>query len=534
MIFNPCLKSRKLAARSPKHEKRTRRFGVRGLLLIAGTFVGAGIVCGCFSGDPVKAAYEINRLPQVYPDYTEIMIPPNIAPLNFLIMEKGKRFFVRIRGLQGRPIEIKSAGPSIGIPPKQWRLLLNGNKNGPLFFDIYVFDGTAWNRFRTFADSVAAQPVDPFLVYRKINVCVRWMNMGIFERRLEDFSERPLLSTNDIPGMCMNCHSFRHNDPRDMILQIRGTTLGTPMLISGPGGGINAINTKTPYCSGKAGFTAWHPEKNIIAFSINSFTMLYHTAAQELRDVFDRSADLALYIADAGQVISNAGIADTQRMESWPEWTPDGNYLYFCSAPQVARDQYEKVRCDLMRIPYTCSTGAWGRPDTVATAEKAGGSITQPRFSPDGRYCMFTVSQYSDFPIHQARSSLYMMSMKSGEIRKLEISGDYCDAWHCWSSNSRWVAFTSKRMDGRFARPFFSYIDENGRAHKAFVLPQRDPAYYRSLILSYNVPELITGPVKISRKQFVSALKAKNRKTVVDGATKATASPSPAQPDEIE
>ena len=461
---------------------------------------------------------------------------PNIAPLNFLILEKGSRFFVRIQGRQGRPIEIRSTKPSIVIRQKPWQTLLHDNQNGPLFFDVCVFDKTGWNKFRTFTDTVAKEPVDPYIVYRKINLCVRWMNMGIFERQTETFSERPLLTTEDIPGSCMNCHRFQRNDPHRMIMQIRSSKFGTPMLVSGLAGGqgVTAVNTKTAYCSGKAGFTAWHPVTGSIVFSLNSFTMLYHTAAREVRDVFDRSSDLALYLPEAGRVTSDSTIADPHRMETWPEWSPDGNWLYFCSAPQVQKKQYEKVRCDLMRISYTCASNTWGQLDTVLTAEKAGGSITQPRFSPDGRYCMFTVSPYSDFPIHQALSSLYMMSMKSGEVRKLEVSGEYCDAWHCWSSNSRWVVFTSKRMDGRFARPFFSYIDENGRAHKPFVLPQRDPAYYRSLILVYNVPELVTGPVEITRKQFVDALKAENRMNVVDGTTRASISKSPEKSGEVE
>ena len=533
MMVKTFRRSRKPQAPNPNLEMPRHR-GARQVLFITVTIAIAGIACGCLSGKPAGAAREINRLPRLYPDYSAITVPPNIAPLNFLIMEKGRRFFVRIRGARGRPLEIKSASAAINIPLKQWRSLLIGNKNAPVFFDVYVFDGTAWNRFLTFADTVAAEPADPYMVYRKINVCVRWMNMGIFQRRIEDFSERPLLTTNDFPGSCMNCHCFRRNDPREMIMQFRGSALGTPMLVSGRSGGVEAIDTKTSFCSGRAGFSAWHPIKNIIAFSLNNFTMLYHTAARELRDVFDRSADLALYLEDAGQVVSTCAIADPRRMETWPEWSPDGSYLYFCSAPQVPREQYEKVKDDLMRIPYNCANGAWGRPDTVLTAGKIGGSITQPRFSPDGRYCMITVSPYSDFPIHQAASRLYMISMKSSEVRKLEISGEYCDVWHCWSSNSRWIVFTSKRMEGRFGRPFFSYIDGNGHAHKAFVLPQRDPAYYRSLILSYNVPELITGPVDITREQFARALKAKNRKTVVDGTTKASASPYPAQTDQIE
>ena len=47
---------------------------------------------------------------------------------------------------------------------------------------------------------------------------------------------------------------------------------------------------------------------------------------------------------------------------------------------------------------------------------------------------------------------------------------------------------------------YFSYIDGNGDAHKPFILPQKDPEFYDSFYRIYNVPELITDPIKIDNK----------------------------------
>ena len=48
-------------------------------------------------------------------------------------------------------------------------------------------------------------------------------------------------------------------------------------------------------------------------------------------------------------------------------------------------------------------------------------------------------------------------------------------------------------------------IDEQGRAGKAFLLPQRDPAtFYHRLMKSFNVPELTKGPVPNMMRQPVS------------------------------
>jgi len=53
-------------------------------------------------------------------------------------------------------------------------------------------------------------------------------------------------------------------------------------------------------------------------------------------------------------------------------------------------------------------------------------------------------------------------------------------------------------MDGLFTRPYFSYLDENGKASKPFVLPQKDPEFYNSFIQNYNIPELIVSEVRRS------------------------------------
>ena len=42
------------------------------------------------------------------------------------------------------------------------------------------------------------------------------------------------------------------------------------------------------------------------------------------------------------------------------------------------------------------------------------------------------------------------------------------------------------------------YRIQQGKAYKPFVLPQQDPRYYDSCLKTYNVPELIRGPVTLS------------------------------------
>lgn len=485
------------------------------IILLTATGNLAVFLAGCGQERPGGSVHCSERRAVVFPDYAGVVIPPNIAPLNFVILEKGRRFQVVIRSPEGDSIVIAGRKPGIVIPESQWRSLLRNAAGKELSFEVSARASDGWIRYRPFTDTVAAEPIDRYLVYRKINICVKWMNMGIFERDVGSFGERPLMSTGDMPGACMNCHSFRQGRPDGMAVQLRSRELGTPLvlLLSEKGGrSVQAVDTKTGFTSGRAGFTAWHPSAPIMVFSVNSFTMLYHTAAREVREVFDQASDLALYRTGSCTVEPIACAAAPDRVETMPEWSPDGRCLYFCSGPQIDKKSYTNLRCDLMRVSWDAGTDSWGRLDTVMTAARAGGSITQPRVSPDGRKVLLTLSSRSDFPVHQAQSHLFLLTLDSGTASVIDSTGDFNDAWHGWSSNGRWIVFSSKRMDRRFSRPFFRYVDKSGAVHKPFVLPQRDPSFYRSCILAYNIPELVTGRVSVARPAITPSLLKKGKK----------------------
>ncbi len=483
-----------------------------------------GIACFYFScrHHIIEDYVVAERTASIHPDYTEIVIPPNIAPLNFMVQEAGRRYQVKIYGDQGQAIDITGSKPEIVIPAGPWKKLLDDNRGGDLYYDIYVEqESGSWLKFEPIRNSVAREGIDRYLAYRKIEICVRWTDMGIYQRDLESFNESIVLHNSTFDTGCVHCHRFRNNNPDGMLLQVRSVDYGTPML-KVQDGKVIGLNTKTEISSGKVGFTSWHPNGNIVAFSLNQYSMLYHTAAHEVRDVFDNGSDLALYQIDTEQVFSTGKITQPDRLETFPEWSVDGRYLYFCSAPQLPADQHAQVQCDLMRISFDSDSGEWGQLETVLTAQQVQGSITQPRFSPDGRFCIFNLSPYSDFPIHQARSDLFLLEIETGQFRKLSISSHHCDTWHSWSSDNRWLAFTSKRLDGRFARLFLSYIDSSGEAHKAFVLPQQDPCCYDSMTRVYNMPELLVKSIKVKPSQLSRAIIDYKKAIPADAITGAT------------
>jgi tricorn protease-like protein len=245
-----------------------------------------------------------------------------------------------------------------------------------------------------------------------------------------------------------------------------------------------------------AGYSAWHPSGRLIAYSVNKLSLFFHTLG-ETRDVFDADSSLYIYRLDSNTVMAPPAISLPERLETWPCWSPDGRFLYYCSAEKLPQERFREVRYDLMRISYDLENNRWGNPETLVAATNTGLSAAQPRLSPDGRWLVFSLCKYGHFPIYQPSADLYLLDLSNQQFRRLEINSDQTDSWHCWSSNGRWMVFSSKRMDGVFTRPYFTHVDEQGRFSKPFILPQEDPNFYDSFIRNFNVPELIKAPIRI-------------------------------------
>ncbi len=442
--------------------------------------------------------------PRISPDYAGITLPPNIAPLNFRIEESGQRFQVRIHGAQGQPIELTSAAVVI-IPIKPWRALLEANRGGVLLVDIAgSAPGGGWTALGTITNRIAREPVDGYLTYRLLRPLYNlFTHMGIYQRNLADYSEKVVLDNQSFGQGCVNCHCLLNQRTSPMLLQIRHRGAGNPMLL--------AQSNQVTQVSRAFGYSAWHPSGRLIAYSANKLSLFYHTTG-ETRDVYDEESNLGVYWVDRNQLEIPPVISRRDRQETWPAWSPDGKWLYFCSAPVLPLDRAREIRYDLQRVSFDLNTGTWGEVETLLSAADSGLSAAQPKPSPDGRFLMFCLCHHGHFPIYQPSSDLYLINLATRQIQRLEtINSPEADTWHCWSSNSRWVVFSSKRSDGVFARPYFTYCDAEGQFSKPFVMPQQNPEFYGSFLRTYNVPELTIEPITVASEQFVEAIQTPRR-----------------------
>ena len=500
-------------------------------------FIVIGVLCGffilpgarlaiCSSGVMEKytqAAYE----PKISPEYSGIVIPRNIAPLNFRILEKGQAYRVKIHSVRGSAIEIAGKTGSIRIPLRKWRALLDANKGHKVFVDVYVRNtDNEWLQFQRITNTIAEDDIDQTLVYRFMkSIYNAWKDIGIYQRSLTDYDVSVVLHGRSFGEGCLNCHSFVGNAPDTMTIGLRSATYGSSTLLA-RNGAVHKIGTKW-------GYTAWHPSGRLAVYSINKVVQFFHTGGMEVRDVVDLDSALACYHIDTKKVVCPPELADKDRLETYPTWSPDGRFLYYCSGPVLWQDRdtvppenYDKLKYDLRRIAYDAEKNQWGKAETVLAADETGLSILLPRISPDGRFLLFCMCRYGCFPIYQPSSDLYIMDLATGDYRKLAINSEYSESWHSWSGNSRWIAFSSRRQGGTFTRTYLSYVDETGRAHKPFVLPQKDPAYYDSLLETYSVPELIKGSVKVNKSLLARVARSKPTEVVdipiITGATPRT------------
>lgn len=185
--------------------------------------------------------------------------------------------------------------------------------------------------------------------------------------------------------------------------------------------------------------------------------------------------------------------------------------MYFCRALQVINssnpelEQIINTYYDLARKSFDPETRSFGETEVIFNASGINKSASFPRISPDGKYLVFTLHDYGTFPIWHQEADLYLLDLQSGVADKMNINSDKTESYHSWSVNGKWLVFSSKRLDGRSARPYFAHIDSIGNQGKEFVLPQKDPSLYSRMLESFNIPEFVNGRIKLKPRDFANA-----------------------------
>jgi hypothetical protein len=444
---------------------------------------------------------ESNKKVEIFPDYDSIVLPPNIAPINFFIKEKGEEYRVEIFGDKGGKITICQNSGDIRIPRKEWQDLLKINIGRDFFIQIFIKNGK-WVKYKTISNEIAEDSIDSYLVYRKIgnaNAYIFWEKMGIYQRNLENFDEYAIYQNTSANENCVNCHSFCKGNPHKMSLHFRLDQGGTMIYNNDK---LVRLNTKTKYTMSNFVYPSWHPGGNFIAYSTNLILLNFSATNHIVSELSDKASDIVLYDINRNIVTTSPKIS-TRSRENLPSWSPDGKWMYFISSPEIdINDITSRIlgKYSLLRIPFDAEKIAWGDIDTLLTPAQTGMSVSMPIPSPDNRYILFCLMDHGYFSVFDHESDIYLYDLQTKTYKRLNINSSSNESYHGWSQNGRWIVFSSKRLDNIYSAPHFSYFDRNGQTHKPFVLPQEDPGFYKTYMKNFNRPELITGKVDLNDK----------------------------------
>ena len=469
-----------------------------------------GILAGCGKAKvPVNNVEDADAKPVLVPDYVDIVLPPNIAPMNFEVDMPGEEYVARVSGSGGRTLV--ASGNPIKWDMKEWHKLLQESKGKDLKYEVFVRNGDKWKRY-AFSNHVAEEDIDPYISYRLIEPSfVQYSAITLNQRDLTSFDETVIHNnaapTDERRGQCMNCHVPRnHYKDKASMFHVRVRNGGTVIMA---GDSVVKVNLKTDSTISAGVYPAWHPTMDLIAYSVNDTQQKFFYSGDRKIEVYDKSSDLILYDMKTHEVSHIADNPDL--LETFPAWSPDGKKLYYSVAryPEgVTQDNIESlyydVRYDIVSRDFDLATRSFSEPDTIVYATSEGTSALLPRVSPDGKYLLYCKAPFGTFHIWHKESDLWIKDLSTGEERALNnANSDDTDSYHTWSSNGRWIVFSSRRDDGSYTRPYLAYIDGSGRDSKAFVVPQETPSYYRELMKSYNVPEFLVQPVKVARQDIL-------------------------------
>jgi Flp pilus assembly protein TadD len=212
------------------------------------------------------------------------------------------------------------------------------------------------------------------------------------------------------------------------------------------------------------------------------------------------------------------GADDPEYVQSNPTWSPDGKWIVFARAKAYRKDSIENAtsillsekdvpefvedkepfKFDLYRVPF--NDGRGGKAEPIEGASHNGKSNYFAKFSPDGKWIIFCKAE--NYMLLMPDSELYIIPAAGGQARRLRANTPRMNSWHSWSSNGRWLVFSSK-ANTAYTQLFLTHIDEHGESTPPVVLDR-----FTGNDRAANIPEFVALPaesiVKIN-EQFLDA-----------------------------
>ena len=210
---------------------------------------------------------------------------------------------------------------------------------------------------------------------------------------------------------------------------------------------------------------------------------------------------LVVHDRETGEFKPLPGADDPAYVQSNPTWSPDGKYVVFARTKAYHKasaadprgvllnerdvpefvERREPFKYDLYRVPF--NDGKGGKAEPIEGASMNGMSNYFAKFSPDGKWIVFCKAK--DFMLLMPDSELFIVPAEGGEARRLRANTPLMNSWHSFSSNGRWLVFSSKAYTP-YTQLFLTHIDEEGNSTPPVVLER-----FTAMDRAANIPEFV-------------------------------------------
>lgn len=459
---------------------------------------------------------ETGKLPSVYPDYVDVTVPCNIAPLTFRIESDADDFVTRFTS--GKESAL-AAGQEVSLPIDDWSNLLSSASGDAIKVEVFSCKNGKWSASMPFNIHVSPDSIDRYISYRLIPPSyVAYEKLAICQRDVTTYDENVIYSnmlvSAEPTGQCINCHAYKNHRTDNMQFHVRQHLGGTIFVHDGK---VKKVDLKTDSTISAGVYPSFNPKYDVVAYSVNNTGQVFHTKNNNKVEVQDKASDVIVY-NPVKEVVSHVACSP-EDLEVFPCWSPDGKMLYYCSAHFEHTDtsrsieaemitRYKDVKYDVLRRSWNPETGEFGAVDTVFAASVFKKSATFPRISPNGKFLLFALAEYGCFHIWHKDADLYVMNLETNELWPLEkANSPFPESYHAWSSTGRWILFASRRDDTNYSRLYIAHVNDDGTSDKAFLLPQSSSDFYDFFDRSYNVPEFMVESVRFSPQEFAEVVK---------------------------